>query len=79
VGLRSCAGRVVLDGCRLGGSDAIDAIRMLAAAHGFTTLEAVGGFGLRQSADRTVTRLIVSSARPLPTGPGCRAIGMTAA
>ncbi len=37
----------VLDGYRLGGSDALDAIRMLRAAmHGFTTLEAVGGFGL---------------------------------
>jgi len=68
VGLRSCAGRVVLDGCRLGGSDAIDAIRMLAAAHGFTTLEAVGGFGLRQSADSTVTRLIVPRHDPYPRG-----------
>lgn len=51
----------VLDGYRLGGSDAIGAIRMLrAATHGFTTLEAADGLGLRQSVDLTFTRLIDS-------------------
>ena len=51
----------VLDGYHLGGSDAIDAIRLLRVAlHGFTTLEAAGGFGLPQSVDATFTRLIDS-------------------
>lgn len=51
----------VLDGYHFGGSDAIDAIRMLRVAiHGFTTLEAAGGFGLPQSVDATFTRLIDS-------------------
>ncbi len=51
----------VLDGYRLGGSDAIGAIGMLrAATFGFTTLEAAGGFGLSQSAGLTFTRLIDS-------------------
>jgi len=41
--------------------DAIDAIRLLRVAlHGFTTLEAAGGFGLPQSVDATFTRLIDS-------------------
>jgi AcrR family transcriptional regulator len=51
----------VLDGYHLRGDDAIHAIRMLRAAlHGFTTLEAVGGFGLPQSVDVTFSRLIDS-------------------
>ncbi len=51
----------VLDGYQIGGSDAVDAIRMLRVAlHGFTTLEAAGGFGLPQSVDHTFTRLIDS-------------------
>lgn len=51
----------VLDGYHLGGSDAIDAIRVLRVAlHGFTTLEAAGGFGLPQSVDATFIRLIDS-------------------
>jgi AcrR family transcriptional regulator len=50
-----------LDNYHLGGSDAIDAIRVLRVAlHGFTTLEAAGGFGLPQSVDATFTRLIDS-------------------
>jgi len=50
-----------LGGYHLGGSDAIDAIRILRVAmHGFTTLEAAGGFGLPQSIDATFTRLVDS-------------------
>lgn len=50
-----------LDGYRLGGSDAIDAIRVLRVVlHGFTTLEAAGGFGLPQSVAGTFARLIDS-------------------
>jgi AcrR family transcriptional regulator len=49
----------VLDSYHLDGSDAIDAIRVLRVAmHGFTTLEAAGGFGLPQSVDATFTRLV---------------------
>jgi AcrR family transcriptional regulator len=49
----------VLIGYRIGGDDAIDAIRcMRAALHGFVTLEAAGGFGLPQSVDGTFHRLI---------------------
>ena len=51
----------VLDGYHLNERDAIDAIRLLRVAlHGFTTLEAAGGFGLPQSVDATFTRLIDS-------------------
>ena len=51
----------VLDGYHLRDRDAIDAIRLLRVAlHGFTTLEAAGGFGLPQSVDGTFTRLIDS-------------------
>ena len=47
----------VLDSYHLGGSDAIDAIRVLRVTlHGFTTLEAAGGFGLPQSVDATFAR-----------------------
>jgi hypothetical protein len=49
----------VLDNCHLGERDAIDAIRVLRVAmHGFTILEAAGGFGLPQSVDATFTRLV---------------------
>lgn len=51
----------VLAGYHLSGDDAIHAIRILRAAlHGFTTLEAAGGFGLPQSVDVTFDRLIDS-------------------
>jgi AcrR family transcriptional regulator len=51
----------VLDSYHLDDGDAIDAIRMLRVAlHGFTTLEAAGGFGLPQSVDATFTRLVDS-------------------
>jgi AcrR family transcriptional regulator len=50
-----------LDGYQLQGDDVIHAIRILRSAlHGFTTLEAVGGFGLPQSVDVTFDRLIDS-------------------
>jgi AcrR family transcriptional regulator len=51
----------VLDGYQLGPDDIIDAIRILRAdLHGFTTLEAAGGFGLPQSVDATFARLVDS-------------------
>ncbi len=51
----------VLDGYQISGKDAIDAIRVLRVVlHGFTSLEAAGGFGLPQSVDDTFTRLIDS-------------------
>ena len=51
----------VLDGYRIEGTDAIDAIRFLRVVmHGFVTLEAAGGFGLPQSVDGTFTRIIDS-------------------
>jgi AcrR family transcriptional regulator len=51
----------VLDGYQLGPDDAIDAIRILRAdLHGFTSLEAAGGFGLPQSVDATFSRLVDS-------------------
>lgn len=53
----------VLDAYRLRDNDAIDAIRALRVVlHGFTTLEAAGGFGLPQSVDDTFTRLVDSLA-----------------
>jgi AcrR family transcriptional regulator len=49
----------VLAGYGITGSDAIDAIRILRAAmHGFTTLEAQGGFGLPESVDATYARMV---------------------
>jgi AcrR family transcriptional regulator len=51
----------VLDGYRIGGADAVDAIRFLRVVmHGFVTLEAAGGFGLPQSVDVTFARLVDS-------------------
>ena len=51
----------VLDGYRIEGTDAIDAIRYLRVVlHGFVTLEAAGGFGLPQSVDGTFSRIIDS-------------------
>jgi len=51
----------VLDGYQLGPDDVIDAIRILRAGlHGFTSLEAAGGFGLPQSVDATFSRLVDS-------------------
>jgi hypothetical protein len=53
--------RAVMDSYGIGGDDAIHAIRCLRVAlHGFVSLEAAGGFGLRQSVDVTFTRLIDS-------------------
>jgi AcrR family transcriptional regulator len=50
--------------------DAIDAVRSLRAAiHGFVTLEATGGFGLRRSLDATYTRLIDSLDSAFRTWP----------
>ena len=50
-----------LDGYQLSGADAVDAVRSLRVVlHGFTSLEAAGGFGLPQSADETFARLIDS-------------------
>jgi AcrR family transcriptional regulator len=49
----------VLRGWDLAEDDAIHAVRGIrAAVHGFTTLEASGGFGLRQDVDESFTRLI---------------------
>ncbi|MHA6761203.1 TetR/AcrR family transcriptional regulator [Streptacidiphilus sp. PAMC 29251] len=49
----------VLKGYRIEGEDATDAIRALRAVlHGFTSLEAAGGFGLPQSVDASFARLI---------------------
>jgi AcrR family transcriptional regulator len=48
-----------LSGYALTGEDLIDAIRSLRVVlHGFTALEAAGGFGLPQSVDGTFERLI---------------------
>lgn len=50
-----------LDGYRIEGTAAFDAIRFLRVVlHGFVTLEAAGGFGLPQSVDGTFTRIIDS-------------------
>ena len=49
----------VLKGYGIEGADAVDAVRGLRATlHGFTSLEAAGGFGLAQSVDTSFTRLI---------------------
>lgn len=49
----------VLKGYGIQGKDTTDAIRSLRAVlHGFTSLEAAGGFGLPQSVDATFTRLL---------------------
>ncbi|MFC1418036.1 TetR/AcrR family transcriptional regulator [Streptacidiphilus cavernicola] len=49
----------VLKGYGIEGDDATDAIRSLRAVlHGFTSLEAAGGFGLPQSVDGSFTRLV---------------------
>jgi len=51
----------VLDGYRIRGADAIDAIRFLRVVmHGFVTLDAAGGFGLPQSVDGTFARIVDS-------------------
>jgi AcrR family transcriptional regulator len=48
-----------LAGYGLRGDDVVDAIRILRSAlHGFVTLEALGGFGLPRSTDRTFDRLV---------------------
>ncbi|WP_042408094.1 TetR/AcrR family transcriptional regulator [Streptacidiphilus carbonis] len=49
----------VLKGYGIEGADAVDAVRALRAAlHGFTSLEAAGGFGLAQSVDTSFARLV---------------------
>lgn len=49
----------VLAGYELTGDDMVHAIRSLRVVlHGLVTLEAAGGFGLPQSVDETLTRLI---------------------
>lgn len=49
----------VLAGYGLEGDDAIDAARLLRSAlHGFTSLEAAGGFGLPRDLDRSFERLV---------------------
>ncbi len=49
----------VLDGYGLSGDDAVDAARAIRAAlHGFTSLEAAGGFGMPRDVDRSFGRLV---------------------
>jgi AcrR family transcriptional regulator len=49
----------VLRGYQVAGDDLTDAIRLLRVTmHGFTALEASGGFGLPQSVDATFDRLV---------------------
>ncbi len=49
----------VLRGYGLSGDDAIDATRAIRAAlHGFTSLEAAGGFGMPRDVDRSFARLV---------------------
>jgi AcrR family transcriptional regulator len=51
----------VLQGYDLKGDDAIDAIRALRSAlHGFVSLDALGGFGLPRSVDRSFDRLVTA-------------------
>lgn len=51
----------VLDGYRLAGDDLIHAIRGLRAViHGFVSLEAAGGFAMRQDLDESYRRLVQS-------------------
>jgi hypothetical protein len=51
----------VLDGYQLSDADAVDAVRSLRVVlHGFTSLDAAGGFGLPHSVDETFARLIDS-------------------
>jgi AcrR family transcriptional regulator len=53
----------VMAGYELHDDDAIDAIRALRAAlHGFVTVEAAGGFGLRADIDRSFDRLVAGLA-----------------
>ena len=50
----------VLAGYGLVGDDAIDAARMLRSSlHGFSVLEAAGGFGLPRDVDRSFERLVL--------------------
>jgi AcrR family transcriptional regulator len=61
----------VLRGLDITGSDAIHTTRALrAAAHGFTTLEIAGGFGLPESLDTSYDRLIAMLTTGLPTAGG---------
>jgi AcrR family transcriptional regulator len=49
----------VLAGYALSGGDAVDATRAIRAAlHGFTSLEAAGGFGMPRAVDRSFARLV---------------------
>jgi AcrR family transcriptional regulator len=59
----------VLRGWDLTGDDAIHAVRSVrAAVHGFASLEASGGFGLRQDVDASFARLIGALAAGLRPG-----------
>jgi AcrR family transcriptional regulator len=61
----------VMDGYGLSGPDAIHAIRCLrAAVHGFTHLEATGGFGLPEDIDTTFERLVDMVGRGLSAMAG---------
>jgi AcrR family transcriptional regulator len=62
-----------LRGYDLDGSDAIHATRCLrAVAHGFSSLEAGGGFGLPEDLDRTYDQLISAVLAGLPRPGGRR-------
>lgn len=63
----------VMSGYGLSGADAIHAIRCLrAAVHGFTHLEATGGFGLPEDVDTTFAHLVdmLDSGLSAMAGPG---------
>lgn len=58
----------VLRGCGLNGSAAVHATRCLrAVVHGFTAIEATGGFGLPEDLDQTYEQLIAMFVASLPT------------
>lgn len=60
--------RAILHSWHLSDDDAIHALRALRSSiHGFTTLEAAGGFGLKQDVDESFTRLITILATGLRT------------
>ena len=63
----------VMRGYELDGDDAVHGVRLvLVALHGFSSLEAAGGFAMTQSVDETYERLValldlgLRTSRPLP-------------
>lgn len=57
----------ILQGWRLEGDDAVDAIRIVRSAlHGFVVLEATGGFAMARSVDATFERLVEVLVSGLP-------------